>query len=227
MEATLSFDTHETQQTRDTEALIQALAERKAQGHGEAKARLAAIEAKMTPQWQHLMHRKVDELGRTAGAPRSKLPKLYALMEEVGRIRSPHLACNAGCSNCCRHIPVEISDLEARHIAAATGKACATLPPGRHTLPRVSGACPFLTDDRCSIYEHRPYACRSLGVVDRDALTCSLENTRLTRAKDPRAVPVPMTKMQAFDPLYQSMIGRPNATRADIRQFFPTPAHGD
>lgn len=212
-------------------SMMQRLAERKAQVRAESNARLAAIEAAMTPQWKALMHTKMADLQHKAASPRSKLPKLYLLMEEVGGIRAPHLACNAGCSACCQDIPVEISDLEAKHISAATGRAHVNLPPGRHTLPgkateRASTPCPFLVDARCSIYEFRPYNCRSLGVVDQDALTCCTDNTRLTRANDPRAVPVPMTKMQAFDPLYRELSQRPNTVWADIRQFFPPQAKG-
>lgn len=57
--------------------------------------------------------------------------------------------------------------------------------------------------------------------MDRDALTCSDENRALTLAKDPRAVPVIMTKMQAFDPLYRDLTVRKAVVWADIRQFFP------
>lgn len=84
--------------------------------------------------------------------------------------------------------------------------------------------CPFLDNGLCTIYEHRPYNCRSLGVVDRDSLTCDPVNTALARAKDPRAVPVSMTKMQAFDPAFQELHRRPGTVWADIRQFFPADA---
>jgi Fe-S-cluster containining protein len=205
-----------------SDAILQRLAELKADNHVEAKRKLEAIEEAMTPQWKKAMHARMTDLSRQASASRSKLPKLYQLMEEVGELRSPHVSCKAGCSACCRTIPVEISDLEARHIAAATGKTMANLPPGRHTvLNGVATPCPFLLENQCSIYEHRPYNCRSLAAVDRDALSCSEENTALTRANDPRAVPVVMTKMQAFDPLYREILGRKPVVWADIRQFFP------
>lgn len=202
---------------------LQRLAELKADNHTEARARLAAIEAVMTPQWRTTMHTKIEGLSKEASSARSKLPKLYALMEVVGELRAPHVSCKAGCSACCRIIPVEISEQEARHIAAATGRASVTLPPGRHTnLSRVDKPCPFLVEDKCSIYEHRPYNCRSLAAVDRDALACSDENSALTHAKDPRAVPVTMTKMQAFDPLYRELTDKKGMAWADIRQFFPS-----
>lgn len=209
------------------DSVIQRLIERKAEGRTESTARLAAIEKDMTPQWKAAMQARIVKLHHEAAAPRTKLPKLYAMMEEVAAVRAPHLACSAGCNACCRTIPVEISDLEARHIANMTGRAMASLPPGRHIVSGQSGKhvntpCPFLVDNLCSIYEYRPYNCRSLAVVDRDALTCSEENTALTRAKDPRAVPVPMTKMQAFDPSYAALTDRAGTAWADIRQFFPT-----
>lgn len=210
----------------DTDSVIERLAERKAEGRAESTARLAAIDKSMTPQWKASMLARITKLNHEAAAPRSKLPKLYGLMEEVAAVRAPHLACSEGCDACCRTIPVEISDLEARHIAQATGRVMASLPPGRHTIPghspmHVNTPCPFLVDNLCSIYERRPYNCRSLAVVDRDALTCSEENTALARAKDPRAVPVPMTKMQAFDPSYAALTNRTGTVWADIRQFFP------
>jgi Fe-S-cluster containining protein len=208
--------------TQDSNPVMQGLAALKADNHVEARARLAAIEAAMTPEWQASMRSRIDSLAREASAARSKLPKLYALMEVVGDLRGPHVSCKAGCSACCRIIPVEISDLEARHLAAATGRKMRELPPGRHTqLSHVDRHCPFLKDDRCTVYEHRPYNCRSLAAVDRDALACSDENSALTQAKDPRAVPVTMTKMQAFDPLYRDLTSRKGAVLADIRQFFP------
>lgn len=213
----------------DSNSVIQRLIERKAEGRTESATRLAAIDKDMTPQWKVSMQAKIVKLNLEASAPRSKLPKLYAMMEEVAAVRAPHLACSAGCNACCRTIPVEISDLEARHIAHKTGRVMASLPPGRHTTAgpsakHVNTPCPFLVDNLCSIYEHRPYNCRSLAVVDRDALTCSEENTALARAKDPRAVPVPMTKMQAFDPSYATLTDRAGAVWADIRQFFPAPS---
>lgn len=216
----------EQRDSESTDAIIQRLAERQAEGRTESKARLAAIERAMTPQWRATMEAKITRLNSEASSPRSKLPKLYMLMEEVAAVRAPHLACGPGCNACCRTIPVEISDLEARHIAQATGRTMATLPPGRHTPaltggPHVNTPCPFLVADMCSIYEHRPYNCRSLAVVDRDALTCHEVNTNLTRTKDPRAVPVPMTKMQAFDPSYAALTNRAGTVWADIRQFFP------
>lgn len=210
----------------ESSAMLERLAELKADNHAEGIARLSAINKAMTPEWKASMQTRLDRLSQAASSPRSKLPKLYSLMEEFGELRAPHVSCKAGCSACCRVIPVEISDLEARHISMATGIPSANLPPGHHTQHGFLGAntpCPFLVNDQCSIYEHRPFNCRSLAVVDRDALTCSELNTALTIAKDPRAVPVVMSKIQMFDPLHRKLASRAGAVWADIRQFFPKP----
>lgn len=209
--------------------ILEQLAELKADNHAQAFERLNAINDSMTPAWKESMRIRLDSLAKTASSPRSKLPKLYVLMEEFGELRAPHVSCRAGCSACCRTIPVEISDLEAKHITHMTGRASAPLPPGRHTsLDFLNAPCPFLVDNRCSIYEHRPYSCRSLASVDRDALTCHDVNTALTIAKDPRAVPVVMSKMQQFEPLYSQLSKRPGTVWADIRQFFPaSPSLGE
>jgi Fe-S-cluster containining protein len=210
----------------ESELLLQRLAELKADNHADARARLEAINQTLTPQWHEGMHVRIDRLSRGAASSRSKLPKLYGLMEEFGELRAPHVSCKAGCSTCCERIPVEISDLEAKHIAMVTGRPVAAVSPGRHSrLDFKDTPCPFLVDLRCSIYEHRPYPCRSLASIDRDALTCSSLNTNLTIAKDPRAVPVTMTRMDMFDPLYREINSRAGTAWADIRQFFPTPTH--
>lgn len=206
----------------DSDPTLRRLIELKADNHVESRARIDAINQSMSPEWRIAMKAELDQLSQAAASPRSKLPKLYALMESFGVLRNPHVSCKAGCSACCRTIPVEISDLEAKHIAHATGKTPAQLPAGRHGLRGfLNTDCPFLVNHQCSIYEHRPYGCRSLAVVDRDALTCGDLNRKLTIANDPRAVPVMMTKMTMFDPLYQSLTHKPNTVWADIRQFFP------
>jgi hypothetical protein len=72
----------------------------------------------------------------------------------------------AGCTACCRssqfvHVgPDEVDALA--HIPAPLLFPAPRLPAGHRVLGYdARGACPMLVDDRCSIYEHRPRACRS------------------------------------------------------------------
>jgi hypothetical protein len=71
-----------------------------------------------------------------------------------------------GCTACCEssqfvHIaPDETETL--RHIPAALRFPAPYLPPGHVLLGYdEQGRCPMLTDEGCSIYEHRPRTCRT------------------------------------------------------------------
>ena len=90
----------------------------------------------------------------------SKLGRIYALVDELSAYRAPYVACKQGCSDCCR-MNVQISNLEAERIAAATGHRPRTLVRSvKHDNGKFAGeACPFLDGNACSIYEHRPYVC--------------------------------------------------------------------
>lgn len=91
---------------------------------------------------------------------------------EQARAAGPQPACQAGCAHCC-HLRVEATEPEVFHIAqhlraqppAAQADAISALQ--RHATTAALNpasparqACSFLVDDRCSIYAHRPAACR-------------------------------------------------------------------
>jgi Fe-S-cluster containining protein len=72
----------------------------------------------------------------------------------------------AGCTACCRasqfvHVePDEVDTLA--HIPPALLFAAPQRPAGHMVIGYDDrGHCPMLVDDRCSIYEHRPRACRA------------------------------------------------------------------
>lgn len=89
-----------------------------------------------------------------------------------------------GCGNCCRGTMVMLSDADIRRLSEGTGRPpeefTRFIPEGDITLDKRSpwwvrlarsrvilalrwkrGACVFLGEDnRCSVYEHRPVACR-------------------------------------------------------------------
>ena len=138
-------------------------------------------------------------------------------------------ACRRGCSHCC-HIPVVISATEASLIGTAIGRApehpARTIQLSRMRSPEeyrdaesrmLSGrqfgeACPFLAvDHTCSIYAHRPLACRTLLNLDDDELLC--------RLVPQIEVPVPYADANQLKAFY--LAAQPNAELADIRDFFP------
>ena len=90
---------------------------------------------------------------------------LRALHAEVdaatARLEAVHagrLACGEGCAGCCvdglRVFEVEAERIRRHHA-----------PLLRDGKPRAPGACAFLdAEDRCRIYDDRPYVCRTQGL---------------------------------------------------------------
>ena len=84
------------------------------------------------------------------------------------------IACRTGCAWCC-HLPVMTSPPEVR---LAWAHARGAMPP--ETLEAIAAEarvldtsvprpCPFLVEDRCSVYAARPLACRGWNSTDADA----------------------------------------------------------
>jgi hypothetical protein len=145
----------------------------------------------------------------------SKLGRIYALVDEFSAHRAPYVACRQGCSDCCR-MNVQISNLEAARIAAATGRRARTLSRGvQHADDKFAGeACPFLIDSSCSIYEHRPYVCRNHSTFDADAYWCDPQRMQ--------TVKLPMLELSgAKQALIEVLKQTKHPLLADIRDFFP------
>lgn len=107
-------------------------------------------------------------------------------------------ACKVGCSHCC-YISVSVSQAEADAIADFTGRKRQARPEGAQTLlehlkeseekgvserrrrvddDMAGRPCPFLGDDeRCSVYEVRPLACRLHYSVSDDEGPCRLSGS--------------------------------------------------
>src|SRR5712672_3939236 len=73
------------------------------------------------------------------------------------------------CANCCRHVSPTLAEEDvarlARHLSQSNAEFIATyLAPAESgsELPWVTRnkPCPFLKDNLCSVYEHRPANCR-------------------------------------------------------------------
>ena len=67
-------------------------------------------------------------------------------------------ACAPGCSTCCE-LP-SVNYIEAFIIAGMPGDK-----RKKHAAADKTGRCPFLDDDRCSIYASRPLICRTHGLL--------------------------------------------------------------
>jgi Fe-S-cluster containining protein len=163
---------------------------------------------------------RLDELNRTFKRIQNpRTPRLHALgmLRDMAQIFSeagkPHGACRAECTHCC-HIPVAVSELEARLIGLSIGRRpqkvkVSTLLPAMeygYNMP-----CTFLVNNRCSIYAYRPLACRThLNMSDNEQL-CQLIPDVL--------VPVPLANATSFQTAYAMLTFK--SAMADIREFFP------
>lgn len=89
--------------------------------------------------------------------------------------KAPEVKCRRGCTACC-HMPVSVSRCEAELLAAVVVDEHRSIDRDRlrlqasspiyQGLSREDRACVFLSwDGSCSVYEHRPGACRKLLVV--------------------------------------------------------------
>lgn len=146
-----------------------------------------------------------------ASSSRQRVIWMYKAGEQFSKAYAPAAACRSGCSHCC-HVPVGVTEAEAKEIGLAIGRAPAKNPPraeggdGDYTKP-----CPFLKDNACSIYASRPMACRLLLNLDSDDLLC-----RLVPGSE---IPVPYADNRQFRIGMANMWG---ASRiSDIRDWFP------
>jgi Fe-S-cluster containining protein len=127
------------------------------------------------------------ELGRSAMDGTSKI--IDGLLRGAADRR---LACRAGCAHCC-HQQVGVSVPEVLAIYDHLRRTCAR-DDLEATVARIRDAddgtrgmtaterlspdlpCPFLTDDRCSIYQVRPLACRGTNSLDEAACERNLRD---------------------------------------------------
>lgn len=193
--------------------------ERRAAAEAQTERAYAAL-VDASP-WVLQVPNKALAIGRANASIRSKLRKFILLAEEVGTAAVPHSQCKKGCHACC-HISVTLSTVEAEAIGAAIGVAPAT-PAVSYRLDEAQGKaeleqrrhfgkpCSFLENGLCSIYEHRPVACRvhvNLG----DAYFCSTDiapEDSYVSSLNLQSLHVVMSAVLLASPV------------ADIRDFFP------
>jgi Fe-S-cluster containining protein len=124
--------------------------------------------------------------------------------------------CAEGCAHCC-HMATFITVREAEELAKASGRKMQT--PDVYDAPdaieRYQGIpCTFLKDNRCTVYNNRPIACRIHISVDRDNLLCKIIPGEEIRT--------PTVNTERYNLLHLTTYKNPTEICfADIRQFFP------
>lgn len=158
------------------------------------------------------------ELGQAAIARVDKptgFRKLVILADRVNQATADFVACKKGCAQCC-HIAAVITEVEAKILAKAGGRKMAKVRKtgNREALVKkyFGVPCPFLKDNACSVYEHRPITCRTHTNLASTAFFC---NTVIK----PEWSFVPSVNMSRFNMAYGWLLRQEVA--ADIRDFFP------
>ncbi|WP_199026600.1 YkgJ family cysteine cluster protein [Ralstonia sp. ASV6] len=185
------------------------------QAYAEALQQQDLFMASVSPE----LLQEEDAIARTVGlmnsGARSKLRKVYALVDKLVDAAGPFVACERGCSACC-HINISITETEAQIIEAQTGRRYTRLPaPVRHPEGKFTGApCPFLADGACSIYSVRPFVCRHHLSFNLDAYWCAPERAHLAN--------MPMVSFGAAKEAYREVTRlHTSGVYGDIRDFFP------
>lgn len=113
---------------------------------------------------------------------------LDKLVGEVAREVESQIDCTT-CANCCRTMQVVVDDEDIRRIAHSLSLPVPELER-RYVTKAEDGAkvmarapCPFLEDNKCSIYDVRPRACRDFPYLHtkgfRQRMLMVIDNTEL------------------------------------------------
>lgn len=174
-----------------------------------AQANIAAASTTM-----HIasINTKLTEIRESTAPARRRYIQLRNLSDKYYAPVATVAPCRKGCAHCC-YVAVPLTQTEANIIGEAIGRRARRVPASLLALTKDIGyhnPCPFLLNNVCSIYEHRPHACRTHYNLDIDDLLCRLDG--------PLNVPVPLANSGPLDLAYMEMIREPIG---DIRQFFP------
>ena len=121
------------------------------------------------PAWLDKRDDKIGKTLRKLSDPLERLRALLKLASDLTDSISSFTPCKKGCSFCCRMPTIELSELEAAEISRQTGVPISESPPRDHAWK----PCPFLKDDSCTIYEHRPFFCRTHVVFSKTPTWCA------------------------------------------------------
>lgn len=185
-----------------------------------ARKNTAAFERELPPSARQEASALPSVMSRMNAKVILRLKPIYAVADKFGDAIAPHIACKKGCNHCC-HLRVPLNEVEAQ-LMGANLSIKPQVPRrtqlkdensyGRHT------PCTFLEDGACSIYEHRPLACRVHSNLDVDDEACS---TGLDGTDTNVFVPtpnIPAGIQEAYDIVYKLHGG---VVVADIRDIFP------
>lgn len=170
----------------------------------------------------HYMGLITDNICRGNSGFRSKRSTLFKVADSMHHALQPYTTCHKGCSYCCSSRTL-IYRFEALTLAKVTGRKMVEIPyrsqaevieTGCASQPQI---CPFVVDDCCSVYEHRPMICRLHHSFNDDPRDCEVTLSGSSRSAvvmyDPDIVETP----------YHQLVRSHNAKEpwGTITEFFP------
>ncbi len=96
-------------------------------------------------------------------------------LKKIFDYQKEYLFCKEGCSYCCKRGDYPITELEFKYLMSGYEQ----LPEDIKSViqknietakksDRENYVCPFLINEKCSIYQYRPFVCRAFGVLTED-----------------------------------------------------------
>jgi len=171
------------------------------------------------------LFKEADGLLQSIAPIRKRVERLAVIREEVAAIVAPVSSCKEGCSHCCK-MAVGITGTDAAAIAKHLGIKARPVPaidlaaledPRDAAVTKYMGTvCPFLKNNRCSIYEVRPMACRTHYNLSAFPEVCNVIDYPGNDV--PNLDWRPVWHAEAFLELETH---GPNTRLGDIREFFP------
>jgi len=152
----------------------------------------------------------ISKLRKSEDDPFLSLRLIYDFLDVFSKFASTFTVCSKGCSSCCK-IGVNVTALEAKYIENCTGHK---VNINKKRKAKTNKSCPFLISDSCSIYEYRPFNCRTFFTAD-DPKYCKTPNEphQVYGMNGGEKIPVVHQYRKYVDRLNKKNVG-------DIRTFF-------
>jgi Fe-S-cluster containining protein len=133
----------------------------KIRSFADGKPHIKKISPPLVAKLTNHFNEKNEKLSKFA-----RLKIIYELADAVMHENDDIQVCRAGCAYCCS-IPVEISPLEAKYIAANTDYKI-TKKKLSEPVRVLQDYCPLLDKKtaNCSVYDYRPFNCRAFAAYD-------------------------------------------------------------
>lgn len=97
-------------------------------------------------------------------------------LKKIFDYQKEYLCCSEGCAHCCKRGDFPMSKLEFKYLMLGFDKLSDELKTKIKANIEITKAgdkdsyvCPFLIEDKCSVYSNRPIVCRAFGVLTEDS----------------------------------------------------------